>query len=417
MKSLFKILYVGLAFIMAIFIYMLGYNSNGYTYIQTLTREAINDKNYSEVAKIHGGCFYSESIVTDNSDKFDLAVFPSATLSSYTYYSSNELDATSQTEHVYENSYYIYIITPTYEFNDLTAGEKFNNTAIKFNSESGSYTYLLNVTEFINTDSMAAQPLSVNDVALKSARNAISNYNSWGFFNVTLTDTMIKAMQTELNGNITSITIVDSLGKDVDTVEVDLSFNHQFFIDIQPLSTEYNKFIKDYNAADQAGNKDGLKEAENKFNAFYEGDENTKGFKETFFELNDKNSFRHDDDYLRPGKLVWQSIGMIILFVVCATLLYILIFHFKFIKSIVFKDRSGNYKKGYGAYKKSNTINAKAETVKPVNKASKPAPVKEEKPKAIEEKIAEPENKEPIEAEIVEAEVVDTVTEEKENVE
>lgn len=425
MKSLFKILYVGLAFIMAIFIYMLGYNSNGYAYIQTLTGNAIKEANYSEVAKIHGGCFYSESIVTDESDKFDLAIFPSATLSTYTYYSSSDLDAEATTDYLYENSYYIYVFKPTYEYDNLSVGDTFNNTAIRFNSANGSYNYLLNVTDAINTDHLSTQPLSLNDSALKASRNAISSYSSWEFFNITLTATMIEAMQSELKGAITSVTLVDSEGKDVDTVAVELNFDHQFFTDVEPLAVKYNEYIKEFNAADQAKDKDGVKAAEEKFNAFYEGDGSTKGFKDKFFEINSKNSFRHDDDYLRPGKLVWQSIGMIVLFVVCAALLYVLLFHFNFIKSIVFKDRSGNYRKAPGAYsKKANSINAKVEPVNKNTKANnkpasapveKPAPVVEEA-KVAEEPVVAQEAKEEAKVDTP-VEEVEASTEEKTNIE
>jgi len=219
---------------------------------------------------------------------------------------------------------------------------------------------------------------------------------------------MIDAMA--LNGTVSSIDILDSYGEVVDTVVINLDFSQKFFSDVEPLSVEYNTFINDYNSATVAKDDDAADQAEAKFNEFYDGDDDTVGFKKTFFEIDSKNAFRHDDDYLRPGKLVWSTIGMLLLYLVCAALLYLLLFHFHQIKAIVFKDRSGTYRKGYGAYNKSNTIDAKVQ------------PVKEAKPQAskqISETASKPEEKaSPVDESKIEAkeeiDVVATDTTDKE---
>lgn len=377
MKNVLRVLYIGFAFIVAIFVYIIGYDSNTYSYIQNLTSNAISEKDYVDVAKIHGGCFYAESIITDESDKYDIAIFPSANLSTYNYFTSEEIDATECSDYIYENSYYIYVFSPQYENENLVTDKVFNKTGLRFNSNSSSYDYYFTVSATLNNDQYKATPLSRNEAALNVERTGDSYFSNWGFYNVILTETQINAMG--LDGNISSIDIIDSYGEVVDTLSVSLDFSHKFFDYISPLSVEYNKFINEYNEAITAKNNDLADEIEDNFNLFYDGDEenNQAGFKDTFFEVDEKNSFRHDDKYLRPVKLVWSTIGMICLYLICAALLYALLFHFNTIKALVFRDKSNTYRKGYGAYNKANTIDAKVSDVK-TSKETKAIEMKKE---------------------------------------
>ena len=50
-KKILKIVYLAFALIMAFLVYIIGYNSNGYSHIQKLTADALNDKNYVDIAQ------------------------------------------------------------------------------------------------------------------------------------------------------------------------------------------------------------------------------------------------------------------------------------------------------------------------------------------------------------------------------
>ena len=364
LKSILKVLYISFGIIIAFFVYMLSYNTNAYSYIQGITMDAIEAKDYAEVAMIHGGCFDKRNIAVENDDKFDLAVFPSTTLSTYNYYTNPDSEDTESVI-TYDNSYYIYIFNPTFNMTSYTINSKsLNDLAIRFNSTNGSYLYNLEVSNTINSDLYAAKPSNLNESVLKSQRSANYDYTNWHFINVTLTKTMIDEMQSSLNGNISSFTIIDSDGKEVSTIDIQLDFSQAFFTDVSPLVQHYNEYIENYQKASDEDDKDAMAEAENKFNEFYLDNEETgtKGFESTF--PNEYYTFRHVDSYLRPSSLIWKTIGIIVLYLLCAFILYILLFHFNTIKSIFM--RNNNNRNGYkGRYTpKGEVINAKASDLK-----------------------------------------------------
>ena len=242
LKSILKVLYISFGIIIAFFVYMLSYNTNAYSYIQGITMDAIEAKDYAEVAMIHGGCFDKRNIAVENDDKFDLAVFPSTTLSTYNYYTNPDSEDTESVI-TYDNSYYIYIFNPTFNMTSYTINSKsLNDLAIRFNSTNGSYLYNLEVSNTINSDLYAAKPSNLNESVLKSQRSANYDYTNWHFINVTLTKTMIDEMQSSLNGDISSFTIIDSDGKEVSTIDIQLDFSQVFFTDVSPLVQHYNEY-------------------------------------------------------------------------------------------------------------------------------------------------------------------------------
>lgn len=373
-KTVLKVVYVAFGVIIAFLVYMIGFNSNGFNHIQRITNEAIEAKDYAEVGMIHGGCLDKRNIVEENSDAFDMAIFPSTVLSTVSYYANVE-EKTTTSENSYDNSYYIYVFNPTYSTKNVTTnGVVTNKTGLRFKSEAGSYDYLFSISSTINSDSYIEYPASKNEALLSATRDIESGHTNWGFYNVTLTDTMVTAAQSQLNGAIKSVAVLDSLGEEVASVEANLDFSQAFFTDVKPLVEHYNSFIAEYNAAtDDAGRS----AAETKFNEFYlsNTEKGVVGFEDSF--PNEYYTFRHPDSYLRPTSLTWQTIGMLVVYLVCVALLYVLLFHFAFLKGLI--SRNGHYRRNPGAKAKpaanantsnSTIIDAEAKEV-PVKKDSK----------------------------------------------
>lgn len=377
-KTVLKVVYVAFGVIIAFLVYMIGFNSNGFNHIQRITNEAIESKDYAEVGMIHGGCLDKRSIVEENSDAFDMAIFPSTVLSTVSYYTNVE-EKTTTSENSYDNSYYIYIFNPTYSTKNVTTnGVVTNKTGLRFKSEAGSYDYLFSISSTINVDSYIEFPASKNESLLGATRDIESGYTNWGFYNVTLTDTMVTAAQSQLNGAIKSVAVLDSLGEEVATVSATLDFSQDFFTDVKPLVDNYNSFIAEYNAATD---DEGRRSAETKFNEFYLSNAETGvvGFEDSF--PNDNYTFRHPDSYLRPSSLTWQTIGMLVVYLLCVALLYVLLFHFAFLKGLISRDnhfrrnpgakaRTGNEVNSAGKTSNSTIIDAEAKEV-PVKKDSK----------------------------------------------
>lgn len=398
MKGILKVVYIVFAVIAAVIVYFLGYNSNSVNHIVNLTNKAIESQNYVEVAKIHGGCFDINNLATEDSDDFDIAIFPATTLIQYSYYETEESE-TPVTKAKYDQAYYIYVFNPKFSLTpNEVDGLYLNDAGIKFKSASGSYNYKFQITETINKDDYNEKPLTFEDALLNGKRESVTYYENWNFINVTLTRSLINTVASQLKGDINSIDILDKDGEAIYTIDVKLDFSQEFFADVNDLCVEYNKFVDVINSKDATDEE--KESADKAFETFYVGTEDTPGFEEEFLK-NENYSFRYADGYLQPGSLVWQTIGLIALFIAAAALLYFLLFHFAFIKEFIARQGRGNgkYRVNPGANRRTNSINAKVNEVK--EKPAKAEPKKEEAPAVVETPAEK-------EAPVVEAEVVET---------
>lgn len=351
-RSVLKVVYIVIGIIVCIFSYILSYSTNSYNYIKDITNEAISSQEYQNVAKIHGGCFDVRNLVdNDNSDSYDLAVFPSATLSSFTYKSGDN----NVTDYVYENSYYVYLFNLKYDVENYGDNNtNYNYSGLRFsNSDGGQYDYYFTLSENINSNLYASEPTSANTYILNAGRNMFDYYNNYGFINLTLTESLVKAMSqvdgSNLNNDIDTISILNSRKEVVGSYDINLNFEGEYFTAVSELVTKYNAYILVANNAD-ASSEDKTA-AETTFNTFYES------FEKSFLS-NENYSFRYSDDYLQPVSIIWQSVGITVLFIVCAILIYILLFHFKFLKGI-FNRNSQKYDR----YKPKNTSDKNAKII------------------------------------------------------
>ena len=342
-KKILKVLYIGFGIVLGFILYIAIYNSTGYNYILDMTQEAIQSGDYKGVAMIHGGCFEAVNIAEDDSNALDVAVFRSSTLEQATYYVDDE---NTKEYNKYVDSYYIYLFNPNFNVIDVNNGSALTNqTCFVFYGSTGTYYYYFKVDGTYNPSSYAEKPVTPEEAIMKGERSLFSNYDNWGFYSLTLTDTMVNSMNI---GTISSFGILDSQGQSVATINIALDFTGSYFDDTQELVTVYNTYIDEVT---KEGVTDEEKEAAvKKFNDFYEGE---NGFEARFL-TNPNYTFRYADNVLQPAKLVWSSIGLIALYVLGAALLYILCFHFNKVRSIFTKNAYKDYET-----KKPSTTKAK----------------------------------------------------------
>lgn len=395
MKTILKFFYLAFAVVLGVVIYLNAYNTAGFNYINNLTKTAIESKEYYKVGMIHGGCFDTKNISTTSSDKLDLVIFPSVTLESFNYYDAETVGSKDEKTITYNefcNSYYIYIFNSNIsDINSTTNGVATNMAGLRFKSNTSSYDYLFKITSDVNSSSYVEKPTTVDDYLLKGERNLFNYKLNYDFFNITLTSLDIKAMQNAgLEGAITGFDILDQTGNVIATSDVNLDFSQKFFDDASELVSHYNTYIKEYSASKS---KEDKKAAEDKFNAFYDGED---GFEKRFTSEHPDYTFRYSDSYLRPGKLIWNGVGVLAIFALCVVLIYILLFHFAFIKGLI--TGSGKGRVNYGAPRKTDSIKA---NVKPLpgkaysdSKAQNVKASQENKTK-IDEKINEVNNDKP----------------------
>lgn len=324
-----KVLYFGIMTIIGIMVWTLCYNSNQYNHIYELTVKAIEEKNYSELPKIFGGCFDTNEVELVESEKMDAVIYAGTASTDEAYTVQEE----QKRYLVYEEAYYLYIFNSSYSYINIMSGEEYTNqTALVFNCENGEYIYPFVVDSSINSTYYVANPTTVEELILNDSRNLIATHDNWNFMSINITKTMVDLIEAKY-GEINNFRLVDNEGNTVHTFNNSLDFADQFYTDVRGLIDNYNVYLQDYLAGTQG--------AEDKFNSWYtpwleefEESKETTGY-----------SFRYEDDYIMPSSIVWQTVGMLALYIVSVLLVYFVLFHFKDIKRLFSKESYKDYKK------------------------------------------------------------------------
>ncbi|MDE6408229.1 MAG: hypothetical protein K2K50_06465 [Anaeroplasmataceae bacterium] len=333
-----KILYFGIAIVIGILVYIIGYSSNQMNHLEGIVKGAIQKEEYYKVPMVWGGCFDTKSICDNNSDKLDLMIYPATSQTDVTYGEDNSTRCLE-----FEKAYYVYIFNAKFSVDTATDGKNsFNKTAIEFSSNdagSSSYDYYFVVNENINSNVYVKEPKSVEEVLLNNAREVTNTNATWNFMRITFTETMLKQMTKEMNGNIHKLSVKDCDGNVVYSVNVNLDFSQGFFADtkIDEILTKYNTYLSAYLAAE--GDSSKLKELNGTWGKEFDT------WKKEFTEASPTTGYTigYERSYVTPSKLVWQTIGMLILYAVVILLFYMLLFHFGAIRRIFSRETYKDY--------------------------------------------------------------------------
>ena len=385
-KTFFKVLYIAIGLVVAVFVAIVAYNNYAITHIQSLAKNAVSAKNYSELERIFGTFFSTKEILNESTEQYDLVVYPSAAFSSYTYYNGDEATKYERED----NAYYIYLVKPSLDIiNDVKTPQLSNEAGIRLHfSDNTSYLYYLAVDQTYNSNIYKEKPTTKESAILNSKRNTFTAYGYLEYFDITITSSIIDAAKTvsdsAADAKVNAISVVNSSDKDVATYDVNLDFSQDFYKTVEPYVTTYNKYIDDYKASSSTDEKKALTA---NFEKYFYG-ENKDGFYYTFGKL-ENCGVGYGKDYAYPWWLYLQAGGMTLLFSVVLFLLYMLLFHFAFLRSLAERITSGARRRNQG---KRGNVNVEASRIKKVNPNNKPKDVIEEF-----KKIEEPkeENKEP----------------------
>ena len=396
-KTFFKVFYIALGLIVAVFVAIIAYNNYAIAHIQSLAKSAVTTKNYSEIERIFGTFFSTEAIVNESTDQYDLVVYPSVAFSQYTYYNASDESITYENE---DNAYYIYLIKPSLDIiNDVKTPELSNEAGIRLNfSDDTSYLYYLAVDSTYNTKLYKEKPTTQEEAILYSKRNTFTAYEYLEYFDITITSSIIDAAKTYSNtdssATVSSISVVNSSGRDVAKYDVNMDFSQSFYTLAEPYVTAYNKYINDYKASTTTDEKKALTAD---FEKFFYGD-NKDGFYYTF--PNNANcGVGYGKDYAYPWWLILKAGGMTLLFSVVLFLLYMLLFHFAYLKKLAERLTSGARRRNQG---RRGNVDVEASRIQKVAPKVEEVEVIEE-PKTLEEPEVVEEVKEDTKEETVEA--------------
>lgn len=362
-KTILKVVYVTIAAVLAFVLYLGFYSSFRTDYVVNMAKTAVQNKDYVTIDKMFNVTFDSKSILNSQaSDKVYVEVLPSISRLDVSTYTKNDDDSykANDSTYLFEYNYSFYFYEIDFSLSDRSDnGKTLNNTSIRFyNDDNKYYDYYFRITSSVNSELYTMYPLSVSEGLLNTSRDMVYTYNYVNLCYATFNETILNIISNDyLDGkSITKYTLVDSNGSEVFTPsEIDLSFNQQFFKE-----TEIITFKEKYNAYLSASDDEKdtrLTEFEN----WYYG-ENKDGVFYTFYETTAHPTYMHqfDESVLTPSSIIWKSIGLLALYILAVVILYILIFKFKWIKSIVTRKKAneGQYSAKDSA-KKKNSIDAK----------------------------------------------------------
>ena len=346
-----KVLFIGVALVIGIGVYFLGYNSNQANHIYDMVNNAIENEKYSDVGRVLGGCFDTKSIYEDNSDDYDIVIYPATSLTNRVSYGEDNVF------YHYEKAYYFYMFKTRFSVDKTSSGMQ--KTGFRFYSENSSYDYHFIVNNDTNSDEYRSNPSNLEEVLLNQEHQNLTN-TELKFVNCTLTNSQIKQIKEKIGGDIIKMGILNSSGDEIDQFEITLNFSEQFFHDLDPFVSTFDQYLQDAIAAE--GDKNKTKELQNQFNDYSSNWEHN-----VFPALAEEHGYtlRFENEILSPASLVWKTVGMLALYAAVVVIFYILIFHFSKIKRIFSKETY----KDYGKRRNSGTyINGKQVADKPEKK-------------------------------------------------
>lgn len=148
-----------------------------------------------------------------------------------------------------------------------------------------------------------------------------------------------------------------------------MDFSQSFFTKVEPYVNAYNDYIKNFKASSSTDEKKALTA---EFEKFFYG-ENKDGFYYSFGQI-ENCGVGYGKDYAYPWWLFMKAGGMTLLFVVVLFLLYMLLFHFQFLKRLAERITTGGRRRNQG---RRGNVNVEASRIKKVDKSLE-EPKKEE---------------------------------------
>lgn len=362
-KTFFKVLYIAVSLVVAVFVAIITYNNYAISHIQNLATSAVNAKNYNEVERIFGTFFSTKAEIYEVEKDYEFVIYPSVAFSSYTYTNASGEKTLYEQE---DKAYYLYLIKPSIDIiNDVKSSTISNQSGFRLYFNDGtSFLYNFAVDSTYNSNLLKEDPQNLNDAILYSKRNTFTAYSYLNYFDITITTSIVNAAKEVSNSSadatVSAIAVVDSTGKDVKKYDANLDFNQTFYSYAQTYVDKYNTYIKDFKAAESNDTKKSLT---SEFENFFYGS-NKDGYYYTFSN-NPDCGVGYGKDYAYPWWLYLQAGGMTLLFAVVLFLLYMLLFHFSFLRSLAQRLTTGrNRPRNQG---RRGNVNVEASRIKKVN--------------------------------------------------
>lgn len=316
MNKIKKFIFLLIIFVLGIFVMYASFNGNKYQSIFNIVDTAIKTEKYEEVAKTFGGCFDTTPIVNHKNENADVIVYNGTSIVDLTY--------GEERSYSYEPTYYVYIFNAKYEYDNYEGS--LNDSAIIFKGENGqTYKYPFVLSNQVNSDLIEQENFTKEAAILNSARDVTTHMDTWNFMYVNVTKPMLEYISGHMGGSkITGFSLTDNKGNVVVEIDVVFDYSQKFFKDTSELVYEYNLWLEAYDK------NENVEEAKVRFDNFYEPwlEEFEKNKEQTGY------TFPYDSDYLVSKKVLWQTVGHMMIYGAIMLGFYLLFFHFDLIGNL-----------------------------------------------------------------------------------
>lgn len=336
MKIILKILYITVCIVFGFIIGILSYNGGVSSNYATAIKTAAETSSY-ELAKT----FSMFNLPFDN-DPVASVKFKSNNTTVDIYNAVNRFDAQyyeegnpkeNKTYTQVQDYYYMFIRNIDFNLNATASGV--NETAVRFYSNekpTEPYVYYLDISDTVNSSLYIEYPKNQDEVVLNGKRTLSSTYrnvgSNIGFVFIGINETLISNVEKSIGGKITGFDVTDNSGTVMlDKVSVNLDYSQQFFTDTQKFVDNIRYYYDHYDDKDKEENQE-----------YKDAIEYVNNFKVT--DLGGNYSEGYDKGTIYTSGIIWQTVGIEALMLLSFAIIFILIFKFKWIKSIVFRDRS-----------------------------------------------------------------------------
>lgn len=365
-RLIIKVIYISFALIIVFFSSIVLFNTAKGDHIINVTNKALQEKDYNEILSLFCGIYYEDSSVTGKKGNTDIIVNPSYVEKSFYYVKDVEGKTETHFYHKFLKSYSFFIFNS--DFTTTTRkvkGENINEAGIKFilnkDGETVEYNYPFVISSTVNTTKTFDAATSVYDYELNYKRDIITDSQKYGFYNFTINENTIEAIENSIGGEITGFNVVDSSNKNV--FESDFTFTFEF---AEPfymteyngskeagvIENIYNTYIPYYDSYKINSKKYIADNYVAEYNSKSVYEEKNKQFDESVTNFIDKirNSTEYDSKIKVSkteseiitnsviAKAVWRTIGIETLVLLVIVVIYILLFHFQQLRDFIFRN-------------------------------------------------------------------------------
>lgn len=339
MKTVLKVVYIAIALVAAVVMYFGFYSSfAGSNYTALLTKAiktADETQDYDDIARafsIFSTPLEDEPEVLQTTGNNENITFVYSSVNKHNAEYTN-VDGKDVYVDKVNNVYLFTILHPT--FQRVNTSDT-NQSAVRFygdgTGEKEYYDYFFTISSKINSEYYVKNPTTEKDAILSSERTLLTSYSDFDLIFFPITETTAGFIEESI-GSITGFNVIDNSGATVysETITFAMNYTNEFFSDMAEFVKQYNIYLEDKN---ENYSRDYTEEELIYAQKYQESFTANPSNYISDFDTKYIQGIAYEEVYT-GANMVMKTLGIDFLFLFAVALIYILLFHLKWIKKFV----------------------------------------------------------------------------------